>query len=172
MANINGTGRGDVIVGSGPGMAPTIDAFDVKLAAASYLPFKVFTPFTATFRGGVNVSAISVGSGVANPLVVASQAGTGTSTVQIFNGKTGPAGEHFESVRGQRLKCRGANRGKGDRRAFVCVRRPNDARQEHGNSRVRSEQSEGTATSITSWKMIPTSWGFTWVDCDPFTFKL
>ena len=89
VADLNSDGRGDIIVGSGPGMVPTIDAFNVTLKTKTYTPFRVFHPFSSTYRGGVNVSAISVGSGVTSPLVVASQGGSGTSIVQIFNGATG-----------------------------------------------------------------------------------
>ena len=89
VADLNLDARGDVIVGSGPGMVPTIDAFDVTSNAKSYVPFKVFTPFASSFLGGVNVSAVSAGGGVASPLVVASQGISTTPTVQIFNGLTG-----------------------------------------------------------------------------------
>jgi trimeric autotransporter adhesin len=89
VADLNLDGRGDVIVGSGPGMAPTIDAFDVTSNAKSYVPFRVLTPFASGFQGGVNVSAVSAGAGVTSPLVVASQGISTTPTVQIFNGLTG-----------------------------------------------------------------------------------
>ncbi len=89
VGDLNLDGRGDVIVGSGPGMAPTIDAFDVTANAKVYVPFRVLTPFGSGFRGGVNVSTISAGSGIASPLVVASQGISATPTVQIFNGLTG-----------------------------------------------------------------------------------
>ncbi|HEV2970836.1 MAG TPA: hypothetical protein VGY55_12770, partial [Pirellulales bacterium] len=89
VADLNLDGRGDVIVGSGPGMQPLIEAFDVKPAFSSYAPFKIFYPFVASFRGGVNVSAISAGLGVADPLVIASQGNSGAPSVLILNGRTG-----------------------------------------------------------------------------------
>jgi hypothetical protein len=88
-ADLKGTGRAAVIVGSGSGMAPMIEAFDVTVAAKAYLPFRVITPFTPSFRGGVNVSAIGAGSGVATPLIVASQGNSGAPTVSVYNGATG-----------------------------------------------------------------------------------
>lgn len=89
VADLKGTGRAAVIVGSGPGMAPLIEAFDVTPKASAYFPFRVIAPFTSTFRGGVNVSAISAGSGVPTPLIIASQGNSGAPTVQVFNGLTG-----------------------------------------------------------------------------------
>ena len=89
VADLNGDGRGDIIVGSGSGMAPMIEAFNVTAAASAYLPFRVITPFTPSFRGGVNVSAISAGSGVASPLIIASQGNSGAPTVSVYNGATG-----------------------------------------------------------------------------------
>jgi hypothetical protein len=76
-------------------MAPLIEAFDVKLPAASYSPFKTFYPFAASFRGGVNVSAISMGIGVTDPLVIASQGNSGAPAVRIFNGRTGAPSNLF-----------------------------------------------------------------------------
>lgn len=89
VADLNLDGRGDVIVGSGPGMQPLIEAFNVAPAFSSYSPFKIFYPFDATFRGGVNVSAISAGLGVATPLVIASQGNSGAPQVRVLNGLTG-----------------------------------------------------------------------------------
>ncbi len=89
VADLNGDGRGDIIVGSGSGMAPMIEAFNVTAAASAYLPFRVITPFTPSFRGGVIVSAISAGSGVPTPLIIASQGNSGTPTVSVYNGATG-----------------------------------------------------------------------------------
>ena len=89
VADLNLDGRADVIVGSGPGMAPTIDVFNVSTATSASAPFRVMTPFASTYRGGVNVTAISAGSGVTTPLVVASQGISATQTIQVFNGLTG-----------------------------------------------------------------------------------
>ncbi|HEV2970161.1 MAG TPA: hypothetical protein VGY55_09235 [Pirellulales bacterium] len=89
VADLNLDGRGDVIVGSGSGMQSLIETFDVKLAASSYNPFRIFYPFDASYRGGVNVSAISVGPGVTVPEVIASQANAGSPMVRIFNGVNG-----------------------------------------------------------------------------------
>ena len=45
VADLNLDGRGDVIVGSGPGMQPLIEAFNVAPAFSSYSPFKIFLSF-------------------------------------------------------------------------------------------------------------------------------
>ncbi len=89
VADMNLDGRADVIVGSGPGLAPTIDVFDVSSVAASLTPMRVLHPFSIGYLGGVNVSAISMVTGVASPLIVASQGTSSAPTVQIFNGLTG-----------------------------------------------------------------------------------
>jgi FG-GAP repeat protein len=101
VADLTGDGRADVIVGSGSGMAPTIEAFNVQFAAASYTPFRTIHPFTSTFRGGVNVSAISAGTGVATPEIIASQGSGGTSLVQMFNGASGALQKSFSPFAGQ-----------------------------------------------------------------------
>jgi serralysin len=95
VADLNLDGRGDVIVGSGPGMQPLVEAFNVTVAAPSYTPFKTFFPFASTFRGGVNVSAISAGQGVAAPQVIISQGSGGSSIVRMYNGATGALSNLF-----------------------------------------------------------------------------
>jgi hypothetical protein len=95
VADLNADSRGDVIVGSGPGMQALIESFDVTVPAASYAPFKIFYPFDISFRGGVNVSAISTGLGVPNPIVIGSQGNGGTSLVRVFNGTNGALSNTF-----------------------------------------------------------------------------
>jgi hypothetical protein len=89
VADLNLDGRGDVIVGSGPGMQPLIEAFNVAPVFSAYSPFKIFYPFDPSFRGGVNVSAISAGFGVSTPLVIASQGNSGAPQVRVLNGING-----------------------------------------------------------------------------------
>jgi hypothetical protein len=91
VADLNADGRGDIVLGSGPGMQPLIEAFDVTIPRASYSPFKIFYPFVATFHGGVNVSAINPGnnSDITAPTIVASQAAGGSGQVVVLNGNTG-----------------------------------------------------------------------------------
>ncbi len=93
VADLNADGRGDIVVGSGPGMQALIDVFDVTLPLSpfqtTYTPFRVMYPYALPYIGGVNVSAINVGIGVPNPLVIASQGNSGTSIVRVFNGSNG-----------------------------------------------------------------------------------
>ncbi len=90
VADVNSDGRGDIIVGSGSGMAGTINTYDVTLNKKSYTPLKSFTPFGTGFRGGVNVSAVTptAGSNISAPMIAASQQ-QGTGQVKILNGSTG-----------------------------------------------------------------------------------
>jgi hypothetical protein len=91
VADLNADGRGDIVLGSGPGMVPLIEAFDVTIPRTAYSPFKVFYPYVATFRGGVNVSAINPqnNSDITAPMIVASQGSGGSGQVVVLNGNTG-----------------------------------------------------------------------------------
>ncbi len=93
VADLNRDGLGDVIVGSGPGMQPLIEGFDVSIPRTAYTPFRIYFPFAATFRGGVNVSAINpqANSNFTAPMIVAGQASSGTGQVIVLNGTTGTA---------------------------------------------------------------------------------
>ena len=91
VADLNADGRGDIVLGSGPGMVPLIEVFDVTIPRSSYSPFKIFYPFVSTFHGGVNVSAINPGtnSDITVPMIVASQAAGGSGQVVVLNSTTG-----------------------------------------------------------------------------------
>jgi Galactose oxidase, central domain len=86
----------DIIVGSGSGMAGTINAYDVTLNKKTYIPFESFVPFGTAFRGGVNVAAIDpqINSNVTVPTIVASQGPMGTGQVSVLNGITGAVQYH------------------------------------------------------------------------------
>jgi hypothetical protein len=86
----------DIIVGSGSGMAGTINAYDVTINKKTYVPFESFVPFGTAFRGGVNVSAIDpqLNSNVTVPTIVASQGPMGTNQVSVLNGITGAVQYH------------------------------------------------------------------------------
>lgn len=66
VADLNHDGIGDIVVGSGSGMAPTILVFDSKDLRG--LPVATLNPFSAGQRGGVNVA--SSNSVVGNEVVV------------------------------------------------------------------------------------------------------
>jgi hypothetical protein len=89
-----------VIVGSGSGMQSLVETFDVTVPATSYAPFKIFYPFDPTYRGGVNVSAISAGAGLTTPEVIVSQANAGSPMVRIFNGVSGVVTNTFTPYSG------------------------------------------------------------------------
>jgi hypothetical protein len=80
-ANLLGDGTAEIIVGSGSGMRATVNAFDVKTFGAGTLtpaPARVFTPFEASFLGGVWVAAGDVnGDGKADIIAGAGQNGGG-----------------------------------------------------------------------------------------------
>ncbi len=100
-ADMNGDGKADVIVGSGAGMVPTIDVYNVATTTTTKTPIRVIHPFATTFRGGVNVSALAAGVGNPTPLIVASQGNSGTSQVQVYNGSTGALNTSYTAYTGQ-----------------------------------------------------------------------
>jgi hypothetical protein len=77
--DVNGDGQADLIVGSGPGAPTKVVVFD---GATSGL-LESFSPFAASFRGGVSVAAASlVAKGGAD--VIASSGPGMTSVVRVF----------------------------------------------------------------------------------------
>jgi hypothetical protein len=72
-------------------MIGTINVYDVQLPKTTFTPFKSFVPFGVGFRGGVNISAVNpqTNGNITAPMIVASQAASGTGQVIVLNGLTG-----------------------------------------------------------------------------------
>ncbi len=88
-ADMTGNGKADIIVGSGPGMAPVIEVFNPYSTFGVTRSYDApIHPFTTSFRGGVWVSAIGKTANLTAPLIVASQGNSGTSQVQLFSVNT------------------------------------------------------------------------------------
>ncbi len=100
VADVTESGHGEIIVGSGSGMQSLIEAFDVSAAATGYSPVRIYYPFDPSYRGGVNVSAISIQAGVASPMIIASQNIAGTSLVRVFNAFTGVSAAPVQAYTG------------------------------------------------------------------------
>lgn len=81
-----GDRKDELVVASGPGIAPTIQILDLSAAVPAVV--KTVNPFTAAFRGGISAVAARVNADAIADLVVA-QGGGGTSQVQLFDGKVG-----------------------------------------------------------------------------------
>lgn len=80
-------GKGEILVGNGPGMRSTINVFDATPSVPQ--PVRTFLPLEAKFRGGVSVDVIKAnGSDDIADVIVATGAG-GKSRVQTLDGLTG-----------------------------------------------------------------------------------
>jgi len=79
-------GKDELVVASGPGIAPTIQIVD--LSAATPAVVKTVNPFTTAFRGGISAVAARVNADGIADLIVAQGSG-GSSQVQVFDGKVG-----------------------------------------------------------------------------------
>ncbi|HUM00103.1 MAG TPA: VCBS repeat-containing protein, partial [Mycobacterium sp.] len=87
MADVNGDTVLDLVVGTGPGVAPEVVAYTGSDTPNG--PFKDeitrFTPFDAAFRGGVNVAAADIdGNALADNIIVGSGPGM-ESQVEVFS---------------------------------------------------------------------------------------
>jgi len=79
-------GRMELVVASAPGVKPTLQVVD--LSGTTEKVVKTASPFTAAFRGGLNVVVARFNADSVADLVVA-QDGGGTSKIQILDGKVG-----------------------------------------------------------------------------------
>ena len=79
-------GKDELVLVSGPGVAPTIQVVD--LSAATPAVVKTVNPFKPAFRGGISAVAAQVNTDGIFDLIVAQGSG-GTSQVQLFDGKVG-----------------------------------------------------------------------------------
>lgn len=79
-------GRMELVVASAPGVKPTVQVLD--LSGTTEKVVKTASPFTAAFKGGVNVVAGRFNADSLADLIVA-QDGGGSSKIQILDGKVG-----------------------------------------------------------------------------------
>ncbi|TRW16886.1 FG-GAP-like repeat-containing protein [Glacieibacterium frigidum] len=89
LGDINGDGAADVVVGAGPGGAPTVQAID-GATGDTLLAFQAYEGFT----GGVYVAAGDLdGDGRAD--VVTGAGAGGAPNVKVFDGSTGSVEQNF-----------------------------------------------------------------------------
>jgi hypothetical protein len=77
-------GKGEIIVGNGPGLRSTILVYDVTAAPAIV---DTILPFSNSFKGGITLSAARINADAIPDFIVASGNGGG-SAVQIWSGLT------------------------------------------------------------------------------------
>jgi hypothetical protein len=81
--DVNGDGKADLIVGSGPGVAPQVRVY----SGADGSLLQQFEPYNALFQGGVSVAAADVnGDGITD--IITGPGPGGAPQVEAFNGKT------------------------------------------------------------------------------------
>ena len=101
VADVNGDGTGDVVVGSGSGMTATVKVFNGMSLGA--LPAATMNPFSADQRGGVNVSAANVISG-SEPIVVAASGPASSAGLSVMKKiPSGVTSKPFQLVTTQAL---------------------------------------------------------------------
>lgn len=88
--DVNGDGVSDMIVGAGPGGAPTVKIFDGKSGNA----IEELQVFDASFIGGVNVASADFNQDGRDDVVVGAGTG-GPSTVRVFDGASGNLVKEF-----------------------------------------------------------------------------
>jgi hypothetical protein len=88
--DVSGDGAADVIVGAGPGGAPTVKVFDGR-SGNLIEELQVFDP---SFIGGVNVASADFNQDGRDDLVVGAGTG-GPSTVRVFDGASGNLVKEF-----------------------------------------------------------------------------
>ncbi|HZR02669.1 MAG TPA: VCBS repeat-containing protein [Burkholderiales bacterium] len=82
VADVNGDGQADLIVGAGPGGAPTVSIFDGRTGVL----LDQYNAFSASFTGGVYVAAADV-DGVGHADVIVGADTGGAPEVRVFSGK-------------------------------------------------------------------------------------
>jgi hypothetical protein len=85
VGDLNGDGTDDVVVGPGPGRAPTVEVFDgASLLKGMAVKFRSFNAYASTFLGGVYVAAEGGGTGAIGSVVTGAGAGGGPH-VRVFD---------------------------------------------------------------------------------------
>ena len=78
--DLNGDGKADVIVGSGPGGKAQVEVF----SGATGTPLETISPFSASYSGGVSVASGDLNGDGKADLVVATA--SGPAVVRVFAG--------------------------------------------------------------------------------------
>jgi len=81
-------GRAEVVVGSGPGLAPQVLIYDLSGPATLV---RSLAPFTPDLRGGVSVSAGRYDADAIDDIIVAGGFGSG-SEIEVHSGRATPLG--------------------------------------------------------------------------------
>lgn len=89
--DVNGDGRADIIVGSGPGGGGVVRVYDGR----TLTELRTFTAYSG-FNGGVHVAAGDVNGDGRDDIIVGSGAGGGPH-VKVFDGRTGAVLHDFQA---------------------------------------------------------------------------
>jgi hypothetical protein len=80
-------GKGEILVGNGPGMRSTVKVFDATPSVPQVV--RTFLPFEATFRGGISLATIKVNGNDDIPDLIVGAGVGGMSRVRTLDGLTG-----------------------------------------------------------------------------------
>jgi hypothetical protein len=87
-------GKGEIVVGNGPGMRSTVKVFDATAATPAVV--RTVMPFEDGFRGGVSLDAVRV-NGDAIPDLIVGTGNRGNSAVEVWDGLLGTRMAAFQA---------------------------------------------------------------------------
>jgi hypothetical protein len=93
-ADLNHTGKADIIVGLGPGGPPLVQVFAGNQGGNPHVPLLSFDAFDPTFTGGVFVAAGDI-QNTGFPKIIVGEGAGGKPLVHVYDGRSGALQQSF-----------------------------------------------------------------------------